>query len=111
MEIEDPLTMKKYKHFKKNRKLINILNKKSLCEINSLFLESHGVSEEDSKKIMQEKNGLSNNECITQCGNLRKVACVPCGHRVMCGECYEKKITLTQCPLCSQAVANMIEIK
>ena len=96
-----------------NDSVKNLLKNTNINDINALFLQSHGVSKEHSEKIMQEKNGLSNNECIHMCGNLRKVLCVPCGHLCLCIDCYQKKHMVPlpeKCPFCGIKADNFVTL-
>ena len=94
-----------------NDSIKKLLENTNINKINELFLQSHGLSNEDSDKIMQEKHSLSNKECIFECGNLRKVLCVPCGHLCLCSDCFQKHNGLPKkCPFCNKKVDTFVTL-
>lgn len=47
-------------------------------------------------------------ECNICYINVKKYACVPCGHMCMCGECSNK--ILDKCPICKDKIKDIIKI-
>jgi hypothetical protein len=78
---------------------------------------SQAASSQPTEGEKQEKQGLetpSTTETLQQCiiclGAEPTHACVPCGHRHLCGVCANLKKIKRKCPLCRATVTSFIKI-
>ena len=50
-------------------------------------------------------------ECVICLCSISNIACVPCGHLVMCSKCHEdENNSLKECPLCRKEISLMVKI-
>jgi hypothetical protein len=64
-------------------------------------VEKKREKDEENKKL----------ECVICICQISNIACVPCGHLVMCEKCHaDEKNSLKQCPLCRQEIKLMMKI-
>jgi hypothetical protein len=64
---------------------------------------------EDKEQEKHEEN--KQHECVICLCSISNIACVPCGHLIMCSKCFEdENNSLKECPLCRKEISLMVKI-
>ncbi len=84
-------------------------NANSIITINNKYIETRGINNTTKIYKITDTDDIPEEEMCIICYNstLKNEVLVPCGHTQFCNKCIKD---ITKCPLCRQAVTQIIKI-